>query len=308
MGAGFVFAFSFLTAGKEVVSGNTLQDTDPFLLVFVTFLAVASVCLLLTRLQGQRLGLRPEDRRDLIVVNVCSTCSWLFFFYALKYLEPALVTAVITASGPLVTLCTDHIFRLKRDARMSDVLTGIGIACVTVYLLWVASTGRSAFASTDKVSVWISLAGCFFTGISVAFTTVYSKRLYDKGWSPTRLMAHRFYLLIFLSGIASLRVEDGIEQVVHNLGPIVLITFGGVLIPIYLLQLGIQRISPVMVATIISIGPAFTILLELLDQRLDWSWASFGGVVALVSLVLTNTILGAKESRESADEALLRNR
>jgi drug/metabolite transporter (DMT)-like permease len=299
IGIAFMLGFSSLTAAKEVISGATLQRTDPFLLVFSTFSLTAALFHLYGWSAGQPQAVQAQHRRDLVMINVASTCSWIFFFYALKYIEPALVTSIITATGPLITLGLDTLVRRRRTISSADLLAGTAILFSTAYLIWVASSGRSAFSASDRFAVGVALAGCAFSGISVAVTTVYSKRLYDRGWTPSRLMAHRFYLLILTSGVLSLGADDWLGQLRRDWLLIGLIACGGVALPLYVLQLGIQRCSPLTVATIIAVGPAFTILFELFDRRLKWSLASFWGVLALVSVVLWSTWHGREKPAEA---------
>ncbi|GGX57529.1 DMT family transporter [Saccharospirillum salsuginis] len=297
LGVAAVVIFSVLTAAKEVMSAHTVQEIDPFLLVFLTFGLTALVFHL-----GMALGWLKKPMfnaghnrkllvRDLIIINISTAASWLILFHALKYSEPAIVSSIMTASGPLITLVIDSLFRARSKSAVSDLLTGFGILATTLVLVWLASTGKTGVVQEDPLLVWITLGAALFSGIAVSGTTVYSKRMYERGWQPSQLMAHRFYLLCFLSLVFIIGDGGILEDIRRYWDLILIITIFGILIPIYILQIGIKLCRPVVVSSLIAAGPAYTFLFQLFDDRIQMSIPTLIGVVVLSVFVFLSVIL-----------------
>jgi drug/metabolite transporter (DMT)-like permease len=294
-GAFLVTVFALFTAGKEVVAGNLVQAADPSLVVFVAFVVTASffhLCNAIGRAGPARTGptrAGPGELRDLAVVNLASAGAWGILFYALQYIEPAVVSAIIAAVGPLLTIVSYAMVRSGDRVLASDVWTGAGILAAVLLLIWTTGTGEAIAPGAGAFAVWSSLAACLVSGAAVVATTVYSKRLYLAGWTPARLMAHRFYLLILLA-LADMvwRGVDPGQQLAQHWPVIVTMAVAGIALPIYILQFGIKLSSPVEVAVIIAMTPVFILVFQNFDDRLAFNLASVAGVGLVTFFVIAN--------------------
>lgn len=279
-----VAAFVVLGTANAVYSGNLLQDLHPFTFLFWSFLATSAVFLgLLARRQGLaawRVG--RESIRPLVVLNVTSALNWIGYFYALRFIEPAVVSSIMGGVGPLVTIGLE---RLVRHRRLSQgaATAAIGILAGAAVLAWGSLSGRSGLADSSATAAAVGLTSAVFGGLSMALTTIAVKQLGERGWSSSAILAHRFYLLVLIAlclalGGAEL-MPDGREQWTG----IAVATAFGVILPIWLLQRGIIASQPFRVAALLATAPALTYLFQAFDARIEWSAASGIGCL-LVSL------------------------
>ena len=67
----------------------------------------------------------------------------------------------------------------------------------------------------------------------------------------------------------------------------------GTVVPLYLFQLGMERLKPLQIALMISAGPLITLLLQAFDPRLHWSPFSVVGTSAATLLVAWSAIDGS---------------
>lgn len=73
-------------------------------------------------------------------------------------------------------------------------------------------------------------------------------------------------------------------------------TVVGVLVPMYLLQVGIQHTSTYIVMMTLCLIPVFTLFFQLFDQRLQWSNSTFIAVLALLLFAILSFVVEHKKS------------
>jgi drug/metabolite transporter (DMT)-like permease len=290
LGILFVLIFSILTAGKEVVSGNVVQYLSPFLLVFIIFFIIILFFQLNTQLRKNN---RPDFKgniKDLVLINIATVGGWLTLYHVIKYLEPAVASAVITATGPILTTLMDNIIRTKKKVNFFELFFGVCIISTTAVLTYYTLAGQSGLLINNKTITIIALCGAFISGVSVVATTVYSKKLYSNGWNAGQLMAHRFYLLLIFAFLGMLCEDNILLQLYQNWHIIIVLSIFGFLIPLYILQLGIIRTSPVIVASLISLSPCFAMIFQLFDKRIQMNIHSVTGILVLTIFIIMNII------------------
>ncbi|MFJ7661878.1 hypothetical protein ACIQXW_05685 [Lysinibacillus sp. NPDC097162] len=74
---------------------------------------------------------------------------------------------------------------------------------------------------------------------------MYSRKLSEEGWTTSIILADRYYGIILLSFIATYDVF--FEYFSGNIGWILAVTATGVILSLYLLQIGIRYCSSLMV-------------------------------------------------------------
>lgn len=294
-GALLVCVFALLTAAKEVVAGNLVQSADPSLVLVVAFMVTAGFFHLVHAARPSPGPIPAPELRDLVAVNLASAGAWGVLFHALRHIEPAVVSAIIASVGPLLTIALYPVARAGDRVLPGDVWTGIGILGAVLLLIWSAGTGTGAPAirpQAGALAVWTALGACLLGGAATAATTIWSKRLYLAGWTPERLMAHRFYLLILLAAAdLTLRGVDPVGQVARHWPVLLTVAVAGIALPIYILQFGIRLSSPVEVAVVIAMTPVFILFFQRFDSRLGFNPLSFAGVVLVTFFVVANIYL-----------------
>ena len=98
------------------------------------------------------------------------------------------------------------------------------------------------------------------------------------------ILSKRFIAIIILSFITT--YDTLILYFLENIAWIMMVTIMGVLIPMYLLQKGIQYCETFIVMMSLCFIPVFTFFFQLLDPRLTWSSLIFTGVCLLLILVI----------------------
>ncbi|MFJ7406214.1 MULTISPECIES: hypothetical protein [unclassified Lysinibacillus] len=93
------------------------------------------------------------------------------------------------------------------------------------------------------------------------------------------ILINRYYGIILLSFLASYDVF--FEYFSGNIGWILAVTATGVMLPMYLLQLGIQYCSPLMEMMSLCFVPIFTFYFQLFDFRLTWSPITLIGIILI---------------------------
>ncbi|MFC0268107.1 EamA family transporter [Kushneria aurantia] len=290
IGSAAVFVFIFLSALKAVYVSSYVQSIDPIYLVCLTFIISAiyfQVHCLVTK-NYKRIG-SYHILVNILALNFTTMLSWLFFYQALKYIEPSIVACLVTSIGPLSTIIIDKILRSNSNYNPGSLAIGVAIGAAQFFMIAgvvVGSTGEN-IANVSNVTLAGAITGAVISGVGIATNTVYTKRLYDEGWTPSQVMSHRFYLLILVSGIYSISNSSiELNSLASSFGPVLFISLALVCFPLFILQYGIKLISPLSVAVIVSTGPALTYCLQFFSPNSHSSnWALAGVIMTTVCVV-----------------------
>lgn len=300
LGISLVMVFSILTAAKEVYAAHIIQSVDPFSLLFFCFVLTVAVSNIDHRLRRQAPAKQAAGGwRDIIILNIAAAFSWMGFFYSMKYIEPVVAAGIITALGPLLTMVFNRAIRQEASAS-SEVVAGIGMAICILYMALATANGASGVVVTDKREVLWGLAAAFAAGVAFAITTVCSKQLSDRGWVASKILAYRYYGLILLTGWLTLQQGDAAMVLLDHPQAVFLIAIFGIALPLYCLQFGIQFCKPQTVSLTIALGPAFTLMFEKLDDRIEWSWHTLLFVFLLVAFSIYGVVAKQREAAPAA--------
>jgi drug/metabolite transporter (DMT)-like permease len=283
-----VTGYNILAAASEVYIGNFVQKFEPFYLVFLCFVitAVFFNIIQLRDYEGYFTKIR-NNIKDIIFVNLSTTITWLSFFVSLKYIEPAIVATINSSIVPILMLCLAPILRRNSKVLTIEIFSSIGIFITLIILVWASLTGRSAVGTNSIERATIGIIAALICGVGIMLNSIFSKRLNDSGWIASSIMAVRFFLLIlcafgllaYMNQIVFISLLDGIS--------ILLIVFIGTIIPLYLLQVGIEYSEPIVLSLLLSMGCFFTLVLQVFDSRLVWSPFTTIGIFAVSIFAVT---------------------
>ncbi|ERS84669.1 hypothetical protein Q672_19285 [Marinobacter sp. EVN1] len=294
-GALFVLAFLLMANANAVLSGWLLQTLHPFTLLFWSFLATSVFFLLRLRITQSSKATRisRDSIRPLLLLNIASSLSWIGYFYALRYIEPAIVSALMGGIGPLFVVLSGLV--LLRAMSLRQVITSTGIIIGAIVLAWASVSEQSAVQNVSQTHIVVGLAAALIGGFGQVLTTLSTKRLADQNWDASQLMAHRFYLLIAVSGFAAFNGPGLTVQTIPDLFGLLLVGIFGVLVPLWLLQKGIIHSSSFTVSVLLALGPLMTLCFQGFDSRLTTSlWSAIGCVIIVVSTVNNFLVGGVK--------------
>lgn len=173
---------------------------------------------------------------------------------------------------------------------------GTLIACFI--LIWAVISGNSGITSQMSSEMIIGIMASILCGIGAVFCSEYSRELNDRGWTSSMILSKRYIAIIVISFIFTYDLI--ISYFVENIIWILIVTVGGVLIPNYLLQKGIQYTNTFLVMMSLSFIPVFTFLFQLFDLRIQFSVVTTIGIGLLF-------ICGVSSLREEGKKSSARN-
>ncbi|MHB1424282.1 MAG: EamA family transporter [Gemmataceae bacterium] len=249
--------------------------------------------------QGQKSTFGRDDWRPLVGLNLLTAGIFITYFLALRHLEPAVAVALGCGIGPVLALLIKidfHLSRLLTPGNRVQAVAAIGILLGVGTLLVNAASGSGARSTWDWA---VGTASAVCCGTLMVCFTVFCKRLAMRGWKSRKVLAHRWYVLVagailFVPAEAWDRLGEPSVWTA-----LALVSVLGTAIPLYLLQEGLTRTSTVNVSLLVAALPAVTIVFQLLDSSLTFSWATAAGV-ALITLFCWLGVLGTVAAPKSA--------
>jgi drug/metabolite transporter (DMT)-like permease len=132
----------------------------------------------------------------------------------------------------------------------------------------------------------------------MSVTNVASKKLNNEGVRADQIMAHRFTLLIL---IAFLFMDKGrlVDQVAAQWGALLFVAIIGNLVPIYCLQLGIQKLKPITIAFLIGLAPMIFFAVQGFSNVVSFSYISLACVTLTTVILLMGTYLSIETTPAS---------
>ncbi|WP_051940468.1 DMT family transporter [Stenoxybacter acetivorans] len=294
LGAFLVLAFLIMANANAVFSGWLLQSVPPFTLLFWGFLITTLFFFVrLSVSQGvAALKIPRASLMGLITLNLASGISWIGYYCALKFIEPAIVSALMGCIGPLFILMVGFIS--QRRISINQVITSAGIIAGTAVLSWASIADRSAVQNVAVNHVLLGLGAAFIGGFGQVLTTLSTKKLANQNWSASQIMAHRFYLLTAVAAVVALNSTGLLLNSPAGMVSVGTVSVLGILVPLWLLQKGIIISSPFTVSVLLSLGPLMTLLFQGFDSRLLWSNMSVVGCGIIVLSTLNNFAFSQK--------------
>ncbi|HVV92287.1 MAG TPA: hypothetical protein VHD15_02600 [Hyphomicrobiales bacterium] len=284
-GPALVVLFSLSQAFRDVYFSDTFQGVDFFavLLLASGLSTVIFAVVTLLRVPGDFARLAREWR-TVLGMNLTTAGAWPFYFYALTHLEPSIVNTLHSGIAPLAVVVLGA-FGLQiakpRPIGRTEALCYGGIAASLAALWWVVLSGRSGLAQGGLGTVLPALAVLLISGTSITTSQLFSKRLNDRGISSAAVTAVR-YLFLVVMGVGVEAARGGMHGVggPGQLAVLAVAATALMVLPIYILQLGIARTAPLTAQVIRTLGPVFVFALEQLDQRIAYSGPVLAGIVA----------------------------
>lgn len=267
---------AILTSISQVFYANQVQSVHPFLFTGISFAITALYFQVFTFKQRIKVNW-AEASKPLLKLNIASAITFLGFYFALKYVEPAIVSSLEMGVAPLFILVLMLLQRKPISIKKWAISIGTLLACFI--LIWAVINGESGITSQISTEMFIGIFASILCGIGAVFCSEYSKQLSDHGWTSSMILSKRYIGIILISFIFTYDLI--IPYFMDNIIWILLVMIGGVLIPNYLLQKGIQYTDTFLVLMSLSFIPVFTFLFQLFDARIHFSLVTCVGVILL---------------------------
>lgn len=265
-----------LAAISQVFYANQVQGVSPFLFTGVSFLLTTLYFQLFAMKQKKQINW-TKARVPLIKLNIASAVTFLSFYFALKYIEPAIVSSLEMGIAPLFILCI-YAVQKQRVAKMEWAI-GVGTLVACTILIVAVLTNQSAIVEGDVLMSTLAIAASVACGIGAVYCSQYSKALNDLGWTSSMILSKRYITIVLIS--LCLTWKDIAQYFMDNVSWIAVVTTLGVLLPNYLLQKEIQYTNTFLVMMSLSFIPVITFVCQLFDSRLQFSVITLIGVCLL---------------------------
>lgn len=267
---------AILTAVSQVFYANRVQVIHPFLFTGISFF-ITAIYFQCFALQHKATPQWRYSWKPLFKLNIASVITFMGFYFALKYIEPAIVSSLEMAIGPLFILLLTFFQRKAVQKSQWAIAVATFMACgilITAVLL-----GQSGVAMQLSMEVILGILASMICGIGAVFCSVYSKQLNELGWTSSMVLAKRYIGIILISFLFTYDII--IPYFKDNIIWILAITIVGVMLPMYLLQKGIQYTNTFLVMMSLCFIPVFTFIFQLFDTRIEVSFITLGGVLLL---------------------------
>ncbi|MFB7158778.1 EamA family transporter [Lysinibacillus sp. NPDC056232] len=284
---------ALLTSMSQVFYAKQVQEVPTFLFTGISFFMTAIYFSFFARKQKQA-NRWKGNINDVVKLNVASVLAFMGFYFALKYVESAIVSALEMGIGPLFVLVLAVFAKESIPKAQWVIATGTFIAC-TILIVAVVS-GKSAVQMDITWPVILALIASVGCGVGAVLCTIYSKRLSEAGWTTSMILANRYYGIILLSFFATFDIF--FKYFSGNISWIIAVTAVGVMLPMYLLKIGIQYCSPLIVMMSLCFVPLFTFFFQMFDVRLSWSPVSLIGISLLFILGVCSLYLEKRSVSE----------
>jgi drug/metabolite transporter (DMT)-like permease len=289
LGRLIVLIFAILTAAKEVVAGSLSRHLNIALVVVVAFTTTSLFFHLLRRARSETAGTTDLARQwpSVVWLNLSSVAAWGTIFYALQFIEPAIASALAVATLPLFTLGLQRVMSAQEPTYPCDLMAGIAISLSVFFLAVQARHAPLGIGTASFLQLSLSVLACLICALGMAFSNLIAKQLYDAGWKPADVMAHRFYALVLVAAgwLVITQAEIGHQFTEHGV-KLAVFALLGVAIPVYLLQHGVKRAPPVEVAALIALSPIMVVVFQLFDPDMRFNPVTAIGVIATVAIVI----------------------
>ncbi|MEE1927323.1 hypothetical protein V1J52_03855 [Streptomyces sp. TRM 70351] len=279
-------------SGRVDVGDSLLFSAGSFFVAAVLF---GAAHLLTARSRPAAARRAPGERRAVLrlcaAMNVLTAVCFLSVYTALTWIPAALTNGVTAAVGPLVVACAG----LRGRTRPAAATWAFAGALLAAGLVLAVRMGGGPGGLTGPGSRYGLLLAAV-AGVAVALLAVVSRRLADLGVGTTQVMAVRFHLTYVLAAaLIALRGGPGAGWTA-DLPRLALLGVVAVVLPLYLLQIGLQRTDPLPAVVVLATSPAVAYAAQVaFGAAFDAVTAVLIGV--LIALAAAGSAHGARAAR-----------
>jgi drug/metabolite transporter (DMT)-like permease len=309
LGPLLVVFFGLSQAFRDVYLGGIFQRVEFFTVLLIAFglstIIFAGIATIRTPEQWRKLR---GHGGTILAMNLTTAMAWSSYFFALTWLEPAAVNTLHSGMGPLTVVVMGGLgMRLAKAGHIgrAEMLSYVGIALSLAALWWVVLTGRSGLPVGNVMATFAGLCLQMVSGSAITISMMYSKRMSDAGINAEVITALRYFGLIALAAVMTFTRSGfrGIESPL-DFATIALLATALMIVPLFALQVGITRTSPLTTHVIRALGPVFVFALEQVDGRMLHSLPTLVCILAYSACVIASNIThGWKEDRPKVAKA-----
>ncbi len=290
--ASYVLLCCILLAAKDVISANILRNSSVWVVVFWIYLFAMIVSWLLVKNKALLLRKIAHHAKEILSLNILCSISFLGFMIALKYIEPSIVDAMSLALGPLVVHSFTGCFSVR------SLTYSFGLVAAMAWLIYISAAGYSSLGEISAMNLAFGCVGVIGAAFGLNVHNIQIKKMQEIGWKNDEIVASRYFLLCFGSGIAMyLNTGFSVACTKNELFSFFILALLGNIIPLMLIVRAVQAGGPALVAYLMPIKMILTFLFEKFDKRHEFSLASFASVAFVFVFIVSGTLLSAKRQQ-----------
>lgn len=290
LGFTLVLIWCLVSAFSRVFTGAVEQKISPIALCFYTTLCSLIFFILLIKNHKEIFHKALARKKEIIVINLATTGCWLFLFFPLKYLEPSIVGALTLCITPIATLIIGRLIYQQQTVNKHDYAISIFTFLVALYLMAIGFFGHTAIKFISTTNNMLSIFCCIVVSGSLALSNIYAKKLNNSGFIPLEILAVRFVLLVFITGIMTFFIKEGrnLDSTYLTVLSIMITTFTVIIIPQIAYQKAIRELQPITVAMLLPLMPVMTYFIEFFDSRLKLTIYPIMGILAVFGITIVS--------------------
>jgi drug/metabolite transporter (DMT)-like permease len=257
------------------------QSVAPLFLAFLAFILTAIYFNVINLARIRRLGALVRHNIMLMVyINISTAILWLSSFFGLHYGLASMYVAVFFGSVPLFTIFFTCITKDSAKVRSVEWLFSFLISIVLIGLCY-----DDIIISDSLHNTVICLSLAIVSGAAMAWTVILARRLSLLSFSATEILSQRFYLLIVISAVCLLSADVAVEFSAKVMWLSILVAITSIILPLFFLFKGIEKIDPVFVAFLVPFVPVLTYLIEIWLGGSIRSWLQLS-LMLLLSIII----------------------
>ncbi len=286
--AGVACAFGYIVIAslQSVALNEWLATANVYLVVGIGF-TVVTVCFVTVGLVTGGLGAyRTLIRRPgvLLALNVTSVFNWLFYFLAVKYLDPAVAVTLTQGLGPL-SMTAYNLARRQHVSSVTLACQSAILAAACLMCTYVLVNGLTP-GPYDRVEIAMGIGIGVVCSLSITATLVLSKSFADSAVPASVLLSARFPLLI-MTCAAILPTQATVEFSGRTIAIAVGVGLIGISVATYLLQRGVELAPRLAVSLCLSLAP---LVVFAIDAVRHFSVSDLTVFVLILVVVLASMI------------------
>ncbi|MBD1227668.1 EamA/RhaT family transporter [Xenorhabdus griffiniae] len=292
-GVFFTLLYIFISSTQSVLLNIWLFGVNIFLVVSLSFMVVTVLFATIGFFRQRKAYAELFSQwRMLIALNIVSMFNWLFYFLAVKYLEPSVAVTLTQGLGPVsmtayLLLTRQSISLVTRCCHLMIFITAAAMCVYTVMF-------RDVYTLYSRSEMIMGIVMAILCSISITATVIISKRFAVSKVPASALLSLRFPLLIMVClGILLLQNNVVVDSKIIYL--ILLIALIGVGTSIYFLQKGIEFATPLAVSTVLALSPLAVFMIQLFNVRTPFSPKLFMMIITIVTVSVVSIIYDARQ-------------
>ena len=288
----YVISYCVVTAHSTLVVSGNEQVYGPLL---ITFSSVTITIIYFNFFQIKRLirlrEIYMKHARLIILLNITTAVMWIGTFIALDSLKPDVFTAIFLGGLPvfmfIITLASSSSWN---KTRCLELLFTIAIAGL-LFMIGYHELELSNYSSDILLGMIIA----FFSSFFAAWTVILSHQLAHAGVSTTETLSQRFYALWLVAGVALIIFPESLSfsysMIIHFIPIVLVVAILSFILPLFLLQKGIERVDPMFVSFLSPLIPVMAFSLEMFSGRYVFDPIELCLLIVLAMIIVIATIV-----------------